>query len=127
MLLRNVTFALLAALCLAPAFAAPVAPVPVEVGGKPWLQTQVTPFDPKDPETTYKVYTEILAFDGKAPITKGPGGKFPHHRGLFLGWKDTLIDGQDLDTWHMSNSIQQLNRVVSNKDGEQVLAVDWNL
>jgi len=125
MLLRNVSFTLLAALCLAPAFAAPVAPLPIEVGGNPWLQTQVTPFDPKDAETTYKVYTEILSFDGKSTITKGPGGKYTHHRGLYLGWKDTLVDGQDLDTWHMSNSIQQLNRVVSNKDGEQALIVDW--
>lgn len=125
MLLRTASIASLTLLFTAGAFAAPVAPLPIQIDGKTWLQTQVTPFDPKDAETTYKVYTEILSFDGKAPITKGPGGKFPHHRGLFLGWKDTLIDGQDFDTWHMTNAIQQLNRVVSNKDGEQALAVDW--
>lgn len=125
MFFRTAILSLTCVLVAVHADAAPVAPLTLTVGGQPWLQTQVTPFDPASAESTYKVFTEILSFDGKAPITKGPGGKFTHHRGLFIGWKDTLVNGQDLDTWHMSNSIQQLNRVVSNEPGQQTLVVDW--
>lgn len=109
------------------AFAAPALPETIDynVDGQPWLRTMAKPHDLKNREETYKVYTHILSFDGKEPITKGPGGKFPHHRGLFIGWKDTLINGEDLDTWHMTNSYQQL---VGTKeaDGKQTLFVAWN-
>lgn len=96
----------------------------LSVGGAPWLRTMCAPFDPARNEETYKVYTHILDFSGKAPITKGPGGKYPHHRGLYIGWKDTLIDGVDYDTWHMSNSIQQLT-AAENAPGMQTLSIDW--
>lgn len=71
------------------------------VDGKVWLRTMTPKYDANNREETYKVYTHLLDFDGVGPITKGPGGKFPHHRGLFIGWKDTMVNGVDIDTWHM--------------------------
>src|SRR5688572_6646284 len=35
---------------------------------------------------TYKPYLHFFDATGKAPITKGAGGSFPHHRGIYLGW-----------------------------------------
>ena len=32
---------------------------------------------------TYKPYLHVFNAEGKKPITKGPGGKFTHHRGIF--------------------------------------------
>ena len=78
--------------------------------GRAWLSTQVTLFDRSTKERreqTYKVFTHAYDFTGDAPITKGPGGKYSHHRGLFIGWKDTLVGDSDYDTWHMSNCYQQ--------------------
>ncbi len=101
------------------------------VDGKVWLRTMVTPFEKRgaaNREKTYKVYTHILDFAGKEPITKGAGGKYTHHRGLFIGWKDTLVGGKDFDTWHMSNCYQQLAEITEGKDGgpKQVMKIDWS-
>ena len=75
--------------------------------GKPWLTTMTAAFDPARKEETYKVYTHVHDFEGGAPITKGPGGKYTHHRGLFIGWKDTLVGDKHYNIWEMSNSTQR--------------------
>lgn len=77
------------------------------LGGSLWLNTLTPTFDPDRAEDTYKVYTHVYNFAGTEPITKGVGGKFTHHRGLFIGWKDTLVGGTDYDTWHMPNCYQR--------------------
>ena len=76
-------------------------------GKTPWVRTMTTPHDPANREETYKVFTHILDAKGEEPITKGAGGKFTQHRGLFIGWKDTLIGDKDFDTWHMENCFQR--------------------
>ncbi|MEJ6728741.1 MAG: PmoA family protein [Akkermansiaceae bacterium] len=50
---------------------------------------------------TYKPYLHVFDAEGKAPITKGAGGKFPHHRGLFVGWNKIGFNGKVYDRWHM--------------------------
>lgn len=60
--------------------------------------------DPSTPErhkATYKPYLHVFDAEGKAPITKGAGGKFPHHRGLFVGWNKIGFNGKTYDRWHM--------------------------
>jgi hypothetical protein len=79
----------------------------LKVGDRVWLSTMTTPLDGARRDATYKVYTHIYDFEGKAPLTKGPGGKYTHHRGMFIGWKDTLVNGRDYDTWHMPDNAQQ--------------------
>jgi len=101
----------------------------LSVGGTPWLRTMITPFDQAREEETYKVYTHVLDFAGEKPITKGPGGLYSHHRGLFIGWKDTLVNGEDCDTWHMPNCLQNHVEWVSVDEGDtaskQVETVSW--
>lgn len=75
--------------------------------GAVWLRTMTPVFDAAKADETYKVYTHVFDFAGKQPITKGPGGKYTHHRGLFIGWKDTMVNGVDYDTWHMPNCTQR--------------------
>lgn len=53
---------------------------------------------------TYKPYLHVMGPDGKTPITKGPGGQFTHHRGIFLGWSRIGFRGKRLDLWHMKTS-----------------------
>nr|MCU0875452.1 PmoA family protein [Pirellulaceae bacterium] len=36
-------------------------------------------------QDTYKPFLHVLDADGKEPITKGPGGFYTHHRGIFIG------------------------------------------
>lgn len=52
-------------------------------------------------ERTYKPYHHVFSPDGSTLLTKGPGGLFPHHRGLFFGFnRITYGDGRKCDTWH---------------------------
>ncbi len=73
----------------------------VQIDGRTWVRTVTTPFDPENPELTYKVYTHLYDFEGAFPITKGAGGRYSHHRGLFIGWNHTLVGERTVDTWHM--------------------------
>lgn len=102
------------------------------VDGRPWLRTMITPHDASSAETreiTYKVYTHILDFAGEAPITKGPGGKYSHHRGLFIGWNHSMVRGERYDTWHMSNSYQEhvawLEQRTGGDQAKQAQHVRW--
>ena len=56
---------------------------------------------PKRREETYKPYLHVFDADGRQPITKGPGGQFTHHRGIFIGWMKMKFDGKVYDRWHM--------------------------
>jgi hypothetical protein len=102
----------------------------LKLGDTPWLRTVTTPLSGPDLEETYKVYTHIYDFEGKSPITKGAGGKYTHHRGLFIGWKDTLIGDKDYDTWHMSNCSQAhiawLELTGGADSASQVEEIRWN-
>ncbi|HEX8912986.1 MAG TPA: DUF6807 family protein [Humisphaera sp.] len=50
---------------------------------------------------TYKPYLHVFDAEGTAPITKGAGGDFTHHRGIFIGWNKITYDGKAYDRWHM--------------------------
>lgn len=69
--------------------------------GKTPVWRYMTAYDPKDLENTYKVYTHIYDLHGNGYLTKGPGGLYTHHRGLFIGWRKTTALGKEYDTWHM--------------------------
>jgi len=58
---------------------------------------------------TYKPYLHIFDAEGKAPITKGTGGVFPHHRGIFIGWNKISCNGKSYDRWHMKGG-EQIHR-----------------
>ncbi|HSJ04844.1 MAG: DUF6807 family protein [Verrucomicrobium sp.] len=55
---------------------------------------------------TYKPYLHVFDADGSSPITKGPGGDFTHHRGIFEGWNKLLVGGKTYDRWHMKGGAQ---------------------
>jgi len=65
---------------------------------------------------TYKVYHHVFDPSGKEPITKGPGGKYTHHRGLFLGFSKLRSHGKTSDLWHMKNSLQLHKKFARKKD-----------
>ncbi len=50
---------------------------------------------------TYKPYLHVFDAQGKVSITKGPGGKYTHHRGICIGWNKILFKGKHYDRWHM--------------------------
>jgi len=80
---------------------------------------------------TYKVYHHAFSPDGSLLLTKGPGGRFPHHRGIFFGFnRISYGDGLKADIWHCRNKETQEHRevlqaVVGNVMGRHRLRIDW--
>lgn len=75
----------------------------VLLGGRA-VARYVYAYDTSTPERThdtYKPFLHVFDADGKSPITKGPGGEFTHHRGIFIGWNKIGHAGKTYDRWHM--------------------------
>lgn len=64
-------------------------------------------FDPADRANTFKPFRHVYEFDGDGFITKGAGGKFTHHRGIFFGFKASAGDTQLGDFWHCPDVTQR--------------------
>ena len=79
---------------------------------------------------TCKVFHHVRALDGTL-LTKGNGGMFQHHKGLFIGWNRTKWRDQRFDFWHMPKQELQVFRgflphtAMNMAEGAQVSAVEW--
>lgn len=86
-------------------------------GDKPVAKYMMERMDPARREETYKVFHHVYAPDGKTLLTKGAGGRFTHHRGIFYGFKCTLTDAagktQIADIWHCKGCHQTHEKVLS--------------
>ena len=86
--------------------------------------------DPKRHHDTCKVFHHVRALDGTL-LTKGNGGMFQHHKGLFIGWNRTKWNGQRFDFWHMPKQELQVFRgflphtAMNMAKGAQVCAIEW--
>lgn len=67
---------------------------------------------------TYKVLHHLFDETGEKLLTNGPDGvtpyskrvKFPHHRGIYIGWNKLRFEGQSYDTWHMTKGVRQIHK-----------------
>ena len=79
---------------------------------------------------TYKPYLHVFDADGTAPITKGAGGSFTHHRGIYVGWSKITFNGKSYDRWHMKGGEQVHQNFTGQKaDASQATftsVVHWN-
>jgi hypothetical protein len=130
-------------LCLAlAAIAAAAAPQPsfvieTEVGdhlnvlyGERLIGRYMCAYDQSRLQDTYKPYLHVFDREGKTPITKGPGGRFTHHRGLFIGWNKLKCSGVTYDRWHMKGGEQVhqkfLARQTNSNSASFTSLVHWN-
>jgi hypothetical protein len=101
--------------------------------GKPALRYMYA-FDcstPKRAEETFKVYHHVFGPGTSDLITNGPSGLYPHHRGLFVGWRQTRYDGGEIDSWHcIKGAHQQHVRFIEKESdahaGSMTAAIAWN-
>lgn len=104
---------------------------------RPVLQYMYEALDDSSEERrmeTYKIYHHVYDPKGERLVTKGPGGLFPHHRGLFFGFNRISYgpDGKHkADIWHCRNGESQAHTdFISSQSGpvlgRHLLAVDWN-
>ncbi|ODA29050.1 PmoA family protein [Planctopirus hydrillae] len=67
-------------------------------------------YDPSTPERnaeTYKVFHHVFGPGTGDLITKGPGGTFPHHRGMYVAWNKTQTEKGSYDFWHCTKGAHQ--------------------
>ncbi|MBM3875518.1 MAG: hypothetical protein FJ386_02215 [Verrucomicrobia bacterium] len=77
-------------------------------------------FDETSPDTrlaTYKPYLHVFDVSGELMLTKGAGGTFTHHRGIFIGWNKVTFGGAVHDLWHMPKGAQVHQKFTSQKGG----------
>jgi antitoxin (DNA-binding transcriptional repressor) of toxin-antitoxin stability system len=80
--------------------------------GKAIARYVLIPLDPEKREDTYKPFHHIYDEAGEDFITKGVGGQFTHHRGIFYGFAKVTVHDEDgtketLDNWHARGGYQQ--------------------
>jgi len=71
---------------------------------------------------TYKPYHHVFDAAGKNLLTKGSGGLYTHHRGIFVGWNKLGSGGKEYDFWHMKDGISQRHEKLLYKTAGPVLA-----
>ncbi|HTN77063.1 MAG TPA: DUF6807 family protein [Pirellulaceae bacterium] len=71
---------------------------------------------------TFKVYHHLFDPQGERLVTKGPGGLFPHHRGVYFGFNRISYDGQSADVWHCNNGESQTHEGFLLQEAGPVLA-----
>ena len=87
-------------------------------------------------EKTYKPFHHVYDAAGKSFLTKGPGGQYTHHRGIYFGFskcKYTTPEGKDVtvDTWHCKppayqNHKEIVRQTADDNQAMQVLKIDWH-
>lgn len=103
-------------------------------GERPVIRYMYTPFDGTNKATidiTRKPYYHVFDPDGSRLITKGEGGLYPHHRGIFYGHNKIKVAGRDkpIDVWSAADAHQIHTRFVREYAGPvfggHVVTVDW--
>jgi hypothetical protein len=85
-------------------------------------------------DRTLKVYDHLYdPEDGSRLVTKGPGGLYTHHRGLFYGFQKVSYGPSHSTTvniWECPNAHQSHEGVLSSEAGpvlgRHLLAIDWH-
>ena len=72
--------------------------------------------DPKKRFATAKPFTHVFDAKGERTITSPGGQPYPHHRGIFLGYK-VGVGGKRYDFWHVRNVWQRLEKFQSQEAG----------
>ena len=85
---------------------------------------------------TYKPFHMVYDWNGKEFITKGAGGKFTHHRGIYYGFAKCSYPGADgktkkADTWHCHGKAFQSHEGFAVEEAGPVFArtqvkIDWH-
>ncbi len=72
---------------------------------QPVIQYEHPVFDPDDIEGTKKPFHHVFEPDGNQLITKGPGGLYSHHRGIFYGYNHIYVGDSEerIDIWHAAD------------------------
>jgi hypothetical protein len=106
------------------------------LGGKPLVRYEKPTYDPADESrraATYKPFHHVFDPATGIRLTKGDGGQYTHHRGIFFGYNRISHGegkGRMSDCWHCSGKARQEHRetlveAAGAVAGVQRVAIDW--
>ncbi|HVR83962.1 MAG TPA: DUF6807 family protein [Planctomycetota bacterium] len=108
----------------------------LSVGKRPVLRYMYRGLDESSKEartSTFKIYHHLYDPKGEKFVTKGLGGLFPHHRGIFFGFNQVTYgeDQKKCDVWHCTGDAYQSHEKFLLKEGGPVygrhrLAIAWH-
>ncbi|MHC4596999.1 MAG: DUF6807 family protein [Planctomycetota bacterium] len=89
---------------------------------------------------TYKPFLHVFDAEGKNLLTNGPDGicpyqkdkiRYPHHRGIFIGWTKLEFAGDTYSFWGMGGGVVQRHKKFLEQTAGPVLArsktlIHWN-
>lgn len=102
------------------------------MAGRPVLQYIHPVFDSSDIEHTKKPFHHVFdPADGSPRITKGAGGLHSHHRGLFFGYTEVVVEGDTLNHWWANEGEHQahaafVEEVSGPVFGGHTVRIVWN-
>jgi hypothetical protein len=82
-------------------------------------------------DATFKPYHHVFdPADGAQLLTKGPGGLWPHHHGVFYGFREVTYDGgKQCDIWHCPAAFQEHAKFLGEEAGpvlgRQLVEINW--
>ena len=90
----------------------------LRLGERPVLRYVCMKLTDANREEAYKVYHHLYNPAGTELVTKGPGGLYPHHRGLFFGYCNVSYgDGRKANTWSGRNTPQTHGGILAEEAG----------
>src|SRR5882672_3175720 len=108
----------------------------LSIGKRPVLRYMDKALDEstKDARTsTFKIYHHLYDPKGELLVTKGLGGLFPHHRGIFFGFNKVTYgeDNRKCDVWHCTGDAYQSHEKVLVAEagpvyGRHRLSIAWH-
>ncbi|MBN2293509.1 MAG: PmoA family protein [Pirellulales bacterium] len=106
----------------------------LSAGDRPVMRYMCQPVDKTSKESRFatgKVFHHLYDPAGKRFVTNGPGGLFPHHRGLFFGYTNCSYEGcPKANTWYCHDGELQTHEGTVSEESGPVLGrhqvkVDW--
>lgn len=98
------------------------------IDGLPAIEYVYPEFDSSRAEQTMKPFHHVYAPDGSQLITKGVGGRYSHHRGIFYGYRNIRYNGDTLSTWGSGGRTEHV-RIVQEWAGPvfggHELVIEW--
>lgn len=102
----------------------------LEYDGNPLIGYEHPVYDSENVELTKKPFHHVYSPMGDSTITKGPGGLYSHHRGIFYGYNRVILDDREFDFWHAENGEHtQHDRFIKEMSGPvfggHIVEIDW--
>ena len=99
--------------------------------GMPLIGYEHPKFDLSERELTYKPFHHVFDPHKSIHITKGPGGLFSHHRGIYYGYNQIRVDGgEPVDIWHNhhgehSEHVKTVREFTGPVFGGHTVEIEW--